>query len=276
MPSRPATAGPRPTCCRSSTTSCGSSPPRGWRPNRPTRPFSPPPWSTRRTSGWSAPPTECGGTNRGHFFAAAAEAMRRILVDAARRKRTEKHGGRRHRVELADVPADPEDPDELLLALDAALTRLAAEDPVAARVVELRHFAGLGHERGRRGPRRHRVPARQKWTYARAWLRDAVGRIECRDSSTAATRRSRIEGVAPSESRHARRPESRPSRSSSLPSRCRTPALRTRTWTGSLRRRRRTPGPGRGAAPRPRPGRQFPRHAGRRADRPGPRQDAGI
>src|SRR5438093_9816357 len=74
---------------------------------------------------------------RGHFFAAAAEAMRRILVDAARRKRTEKHGGCRHRVDLPDVPAEPEVADEKLLALDAALTRLAAEDPVAARVVEL-------------------------------------------------------------------------------------------------------------------------------------------
>ena len=81
--------------------------------------------------------------NRGHFFAAAAEAMRRILVDAARRKRTEKHGGHRRRVALTDVPGNPEVVDEQLLALDAALTRLAAEDPVAARVVELRHFAGL-------------------------------------------------------------------------------------------------------------------------------------
>src|SRR3954453_21512654 len=60
--------------------------------------------------------------NRGHFFAAAAEAMRRILVDAARRKRTEKHGGHRHRVDLADVPAQPAVIDESLLALDAALT----------------------------------------------------------------------------------------------------------------------------------------------------------
>src|SRR5439155_6675529 len=59
--------------------------------------------------------------NRGHFFAAAAEAMRRILVDAARRKRTEKHGGHRHRVELTDFPANPGVVDEQLLALDAAL-----------------------------------------------------------------------------------------------------------------------------------------------------------
>src|SRR5437588_172309 len=92
------------------------------------------------------PADEIRWENRGHFFAAAAEAMRRILVDAARRKRTEKHGGHRHRVDLPDVPADPEVVDDHLLALDAALTRFAVEDPVAARVVELRHFAGLSIE----------------------------------------------------------------------------------------------------------------------------------
>src|SRR5262249_15546115 len=75
---------------------------------------------------------------RGHFFAAAAEAMRRILVDAARRKRARKHGGHRRRVDLTDVAAEQGCADERLLALDEALTRLAAEGPVAARVVELR------------------------------------------------------------------------------------------------------------------------------------------
>jgi RNA polymerase sigma factor (TIGR02999 family) len=112
--------------------------------------------------------------NRGHFFAAAAEAMRRILVDAARRKRTEKHGGHRHRVELRDVPADPAVADEQLLALDAALTRLAAEDPVAARVVELRHFAGLSIEDAAATLGLSRATAYRHWTYARAWLRDAL------------------------------------------------------------------------------------------------------
>ena len=111
---------------------------------------------------------------RGHFFAAAAEAMRRILVDAARRKRTEKHGGNRRRVALADVPAGPEVADEQLLALDAALTRLAAEDPVAARVVELRHFAGLSIEDAAATLGLSRATAYRHWTYARAWLRDAV------------------------------------------------------------------------------------------------------
>ena len=110
--------------------------------------------------------------NRGHFFAAAAEAMRRILVEAARRKRRQKHGGSLRRVDLPDPPA-PE-PEEDLLALDDALTRLAAEDPVAARVVELRHFAGLGHEGVAKALGITVYLARQKWAYARAWLKDAL------------------------------------------------------------------------------------------------------
>jgi len=109
---------------------------------------------------------------RGHFFAAAAEAMRRILVDAARRRNRKKHGGGREQVELPDVPA--RDPDDRLLALDDALNRLAAEDPVAARVVELRHFTGAGHDAVAVALGITLYAARQKWTYARAWLRDAM------------------------------------------------------------------------------------------------------
>ncbi len=109
---------------------------------------------------------------RGHFFAAAAEAMRRILVEAARRRKREKHGGRRERVELPDVPAP--DPDDRLLTLDDALTRLAAEDALAARVVELRHFTGAGHEAVAAVLGITVYAARQKWTYARAWLQDAM------------------------------------------------------------------------------------------------------
>src|SRR5262249_1062769 len=112
--------------------------------------------------------------NRGHFFAAAAQAMRRILVDAARRKRTHKHGGHRRRVELPDVPARPDVADEQLLALDQALTRLAAEDLVAARVVELRYFAGLSIEDAAATLGLSRATAYRHWTYGRAWLRDAI------------------------------------------------------------------------------------------------------
>ena len=120
------------------------------------------------------PADEARWDNRGHFFAAAAEAMRRILVDAARRKRTEKHGGHRRRVALTDFPATPEVADEQLLDLDAALTRLAAEDPLAARVVELRHFAGLSVEDAAAALGLSRAAAYRHWTYARAWLRDAL------------------------------------------------------------------------------------------------------
>jgi RNA polymerase sigma factor (TIGR02999 family) len=112
--------------------------------------------------------------SRGHFFAAAAEAMRRILIENARSKHRLKRGGERQRVALSDAAAPS--PDEDLLALDEALNRLAAEDAVASRVVELRRFAGLGHEEiaGVLGITIYQ--ARQKWTYSRAWLRDALTR----------------------------------------------------------------------------------------------------
>ncbi|HEX4793318.1 MAG TPA: ECF-type sigma factor [Humisphaera sp.] len=110
--------------------------------------------------------------SRGHFFAAAAEAMRRILVENARRKRRARHGGGKHRVELENLAAKPA--DSAVLDLDDALSRLAAEDAIAARVVELRHFAGLGHEQIAATLEITVYQARQKWTYARAWLRDAL------------------------------------------------------------------------------------------------------
>ena len=111
--------------------------------------------------------------SRGHFFAAAAVSMRRILVEQARRKRTVKHGGKFHRQELAE-PLAPE-PDDDLVALDEVLDLLAAEDPQAARIVELKYFAGLSHDEVARTLGITVYQARQKWAYARAWLRDALG-----------------------------------------------------------------------------------------------------
>jgi RNA polymerase sigma factor (TIGR02999 family) len=108
--------------------------------------------------------------SRGHFFAAAAEAMRRILVDAARRKRREKHGGDRKRVCLDDVALAAPDLRHDLLALDVALTRLAAEDPQAARLVELRHFAGLSVPEAAQVLGISSRTADRVWAYARAWL----------------------------------------------------------------------------------------------------------
>src|SRR5436309_10857863 len=111
---------------------------------------------------------------RGHFFAAAAEAMRRILVDAARRKRREKHGGDRTRVDLEAAPPVAPDPRHDLVALDAALTRLAAEDPQAARPVELRHFAGLSVPEAAQALGVSPRTADRVWAFARAWLHRAL------------------------------------------------------------------------------------------------------
>jgi RNA polymerase sigma factor (TIGR02999 family) len=112
---------------------------------------------------------------RGHFFAAAAEAMRRILVESARRKKRLKHGGGRQRVDLEDLDVPVRPPPEEILALDECLTRLAAEDPEAARVVQLHFFAGLSIEEVGETLGVSRATAYRHWAYARAWLRCAIG-----------------------------------------------------------------------------------------------------
>jgi RNA polymerase sigma factor (TIGR02999 family) len=112
--------------------------------------------------------------DHGHFFAAAAEAMRRILVNHARdRKRLKRAGGRR-RLELLDqVGSVAEDPD-LVLSLDELLTRLGEEDAVAARVAQLHLFAGLSVEETGEALGLSRAMAYRNWKYARAWLREAL------------------------------------------------------------------------------------------------------
>ncbi len=112
--------------------------------------------------------------HRGHFFAAAAEAMRRILVDQARRKSAVRHGGGLVRLELdPDLAASPE-PREDLLALDEALTRLAAEDPLKAELVQLRYFGGLTLPEAALALGLSERTAGRHWAFARAWLRRAV------------------------------------------------------------------------------------------------------
>jgi RNA polymerase sigma factor (TIGR02999 family) len=108
--------------------------------------------------------------SRGHFFAAAAEAMRRILIDNARRKKSEKHGGGLRRVNLdqgdALAAAAPDD----LLALDEALERLMRDDPKAAQLVKLHCFAGLTVEQAAEALELSRTNAYRLWTFSRAWL----------------------------------------------------------------------------------------------------------
>jgi len=113
--------------------------------------------------------------NRGHFFAAAAEAMRRILVDRARHKRAEKHGGGARRFDLSEsdriILPDP----DTLLAVDEALTLLAAEDVAAADVARLRLFTGLSVEDAAAALGVSRATAFRDWAYARAWIAATLG-----------------------------------------------------------------------------------------------------
>jgi RNA polymerase sigma factor (sigma-70 family) len=107
---------------------------------------------------------------RSHFFAAAAEAMRRILVERARRKHRVKHGGGRQRLDLDALDLPAEAADERLLALDEVLGRLAAEEPAVADVVKLRYFAGLTIEQAATALGISVRTANRHWAYARAWL----------------------------------------------------------------------------------------------------------
>jgi RNA polymerase sigma factor (TIGR02999 family) len=111
---------------------------------------------------------------RGHFFAAAAEAMRRVLVNHARDSNRQKRGGGRLRLELLDHAGSmAEDPD-LVLSIDELLTRLAQEDPTAARIAQLHLFAGLSVEETGSALNLSRASVYRQWKYARAWLREAL------------------------------------------------------------------------------------------------------
>ncbi len=112
--------------------------------------------------------------DRHHFFRVAAEAMRRILIDQARRKRRTKRGGLRERVPLSNAEIAADAPADDLLALDEALDCLAAVDPIKAELVKLRFFAGLGNEEAASALGISRATASRYWTYARAWLINAL------------------------------------------------------------------------------------------------------
>jgi RNA polymerase sigma factor (TIGR02999 family) len=131
-----------------------------------------------------------GGTqphwqDRRHFFGSAAEAMRRILIERARRKKRQRHGGDRRQVEMpVQEMADDQAPPEDLLALDEALTKLGLEDPSAAHLVKLRFFTGLSVEQAGDVLGVSRATAYQHWNYARAWLRcEILGSVHSKENS---------------------------------------------------------------------------------------------
>ena len=115
-------------------------------------------------------------SSRGHFFSAAAEAMRRILIENARRKKRIKYGGDRQRVDIDDAQLANEEPSEDIVALDEALAKLAEEDPEVADLVKLRYFAGLTLEEAAEALGVSSRTADRYWSYARAWLYQEITR----------------------------------------------------------------------------------------------------
>jgi RNA polymerase sigma factor (TIGR02999 family) len=119
-----------------------------------------------RLVGNDSPPFQ----NRAHFFAAAAEAMRRILIDQARRKRAIRHGGDQQRVDVQDVEIVTPSDDDQLLALNEALDKLAVEHKAEAELVKLRYFVGMTNEEAAEALNISPRTAKYYWTHARAWL----------------------------------------------------------------------------------------------------------
>lgn len=112
--------------------------------------------------------------DRTHFFAAAAEAMRRILVDNARRKRTERHGGGQQRVEIPEIALAVMETDDRVLAVNEALEKFAALDPQKAELVKLRYFVGMTLEQAAEALGISERTAKRYWAFARAWLHEEI------------------------------------------------------------------------------------------------------
>jgi RNA polymerase sigma factor (TIGR02999 family) len=124
-------------------------------------------------------------SNRYHFFAAAAEAMRRILIDNARRKQRPKHGWGWQRVDLDQVNVAIQTDDDTLLLVDEALTRLEQEDPQKAELVKLRYFAGMTIPEAGKALGLSESTAKRLWTYARAFLLREIKRLQVSDGRPA-------------------------------------------------------------------------------------------
>jgi RNA polymerase sigma factor (TIGR02999 family) len=112
--------------------------------------------------------------SRGHFFAAAAEAMRRILVDNARRKGRRKHGGELQRLDFSDLDVAFVESDDAVLAVNEALDKLTGHDPVGAELIKLRFFAGLSNAEAAKALGLAERTAKRNWAYARAWLHEEL------------------------------------------------------------------------------------------------------
>src|SRR5439155_24670716 len=125
--------------------------------------------------GGDAPPSF---SNRAHFFGAAAQAMRRILIDRARRRRAEKRGGGAEHIDLESVDVAVTADDASLLRIDEALEKLAREDPPSAELVRLRFFVGLKNEEAAEVLNISERTAKRYWSFARAWLYDELMRDE--------------------------------------------------------------------------------------------------
>jgi RNA polymerase sigma factor (TIGR02999 family) len=112
--------------------------------------------------------------DRNHFFAASAEAMRRILVDNARRKRAKRHGGGQHRVDMLDVAAESVEDDDQILAVNEALENFAKLDPQKAELVKLRYFVGMTNQEAASAMGISGRTATRYWIFARAWLHEEI------------------------------------------------------------------------------------------------------
>jgi RNA polymerase sigma factor (TIGR02999 family) len=120
------------------------------------------------------PDSDAKYDGRGHFFAAAAEAMRRLLVERARRKKSQRHGGDRKRVELTERDLVTGGTPDQVVALDEALEQLALEEPDGSRLVKLVTFGGFSVEEAGRLLEMSRTTAYRHWTYARAWVKTHI------------------------------------------------------------------------------------------------------
>ena len=154
-------------------TSCESWRQTRWLTNLLAKRYSPPRWCMRPGCGWSEAVNSIG-TAGGHFFAAAAEAMRRILIEVIRRKQSQQRGGNWQRIELDESTLVLERPASEMLDIDAALEKLAREDASAADLVKLRYFVGFTLPEAAEALNISARTADRLWAYARSWLRQEL------------------------------------------------------------------------------------------------------